>query len=266
MAPLKVFVIILSVVGIVTHINALFLLNSTERGRRIFQREYLTALCITEIWLCVSFSLEATNNPMNRSKLIDIFSIISFAGFSLYQYLLLAFIAIDKFTSIYKPLRYQGLSIKRYTRALIIFGAFVSSSVAVTFLLLHLHNKKDYAKIYQLMSKIIWLPSDMIIFVISIIVYGYFAAVRSKIKQSNACQQLIVSTAIILSFMVFFLIPDLVSVVAVNKYKELYDVFYVMYTLDLVCDALFITFLNRELRTILKRKLCRLNHLITQLS
>ena len=264
MSPLQVFLVILCVLGILMHIIALFLLIPAKRCHRIFQREYLIALCVVEIWLCVSHSVEATSNSKDRSILIDIFSITSFTGVILYQYLLLASIAIDKFISIYVPLRYQSLSIKRYTRGLMIFYAFVSFSVTAIFLSMYFYYEKDYTKVYQLMGKCIWLPGDIIISITLIMVYGYFAAVRSKLKQLDAWRHLIVSTAILLSFFLFYLIPDLISIVAEHKVAELSVVFYIMYTLDLICDALSMTLLNRVFRKTLKKKLCCTNKITPQ--
>ena len=249
MEILCIFVVILCIIGVLMHIITLFLLISTKRCHRIFQREYLITLCFAEIWLCISLCLDSTTIKFNkRSTPMDIFLIISYTGFGLFQYVTLTLIAIDKFTSIYMPLQYQSLTIKRHTRAVITFNAFVSLGVAVTFLSLYFHYKKDYAKVYHLISICVWLPCDVIVLNTLILVYGYFAAIRSKLKQSDEWRQLIVSTAILFSFTLFYVIPDIILVIAGHKIEDLQNVFFMMFTLNLICDALFMTFLNRELR------------------
>ena len=153
------------------------------------------------------------------------------------------------------PLRYQSLPIKRYTTVLIVCNAFVSLSSATTFLSLYFYYEKDYGRVMQI-AVYVWLPFDIMVLLISIAVYGYFAVVRSKLKQLNAWKQLMVSTAILTSFIVLYLIPDLIMVVAGKMPMELLSSFAMMFTLNLICDAFSVTFLNRELRNDLKRTLC----------
>ena len=262
MEPQHIFVTILCIIGILMHMTALFLL--TKSTGRILQREYFLALSCVDIWMCISTSLETVTKVKERSIFFNIFSIISITGIALYQCLLLTFITIDRFVSIYMPLRYQILPIKRYTTVLIIFNACASLSVVVTFLSLYFYFEKDYFRIVALAATCIWLPFDMLVLITSIAVYGYFAAVRSKLKQSNAWRQLIVSTRILLSFILFYLIPDLIFVLAAPIPEELYDVFNIMYILNMICDALTVTFLNRELRRKLIRTMCCSNEIIPE--
>ena len=65
-----------------------------------------------------------------------------------------------------------------------------------------------------------------------------------------------VSTGILTSSIVLYLIPDLIMVVAGQMPLELLNLFAMMFTLNLICDAFSVTFLNRELRNNLKRTLC----------
>ena len=244
------------------HMTALFLLIFTKCSQKILQRAYLIVLCCVDTWFCIlNIWLCIFNELQGRSLPLNIYSIISFTGIVVYQYLLIAFIAIDKFTSVYMPLRYQSLPIKRYTKVFIILNAIVSLTVAVLFLSLYFYYEKDYARILQVAAIYIWLPFDIIVLTISIAVYGYFAAVRSKLKQSNAWRQLIVSTAILLSFLLLYVIPDIIFVVAGHKLEKLYDVFWMMFILNHICDALSVIFLNREIR---KRLLCCANEIIPE--
>ena len=264
--PLQIFIVILCIIGVLMHMTALFLLISTKCKDKILQREYLIALCCVEIWICISCSLELLPIEIQgKSILFQIFSIMSISGIVLYQYLLLSFIAIDRFVSIYMPLRYQSLPIKRYTIVFIMFNACVSLSVALTFLSLYFYYEKDYYRMVPLAAIHIWLPFDIIVLVLSIVVYGYFAVVRSKLKQSNAWKQLIVSTAILISFIVFYLLPDLIMVAMAGEItKDLVDVVTMMYAVNLICDALSVTLLNRELRKKLKRTMCCSNEIIPE--
>ena len=73
-----------------------------------------------------------------------------------------------------------------------------------------------------------------------------------------------VSTGILPSFIVLYLIPDLIMVVAGQMPMELLNLFAMMFTLNLICDALSVAFLNRELRNQLKRTLCCGNEVIPE--
>ena len=259
MENLEIVNVILGIMAILLHGIALFLLTCTKCTHKVLQKEYFIALCCIEVLLCLknSFVLMMMN-IQGRSMLTDSFTIISSTGFATYQYLVLAFIVIDKFTCIYMPLRYNSLFIKRYRNGILIVIAIPALTIASVFLALYLCSKKTYAKLLHLVAMYVWVPFDIIVLIISIFVYGYFAFVRSKLKQLDACRQLLASTAIIVSFILFYIIPDLFIAISGDIHDELFTLF----ILNCICDALFVTFFTKELRKSLQNVMCRSNEVL----
>ena len=265
MGPLTIVAVVLCVTGNLMHIITFFLLKSIKGGCKILQGEYLMVLSCIEIWLCLATSLETTTKKIqDRSLLFDIFSLISTSGIKLSQYLILALIVIDKFASIYMPLRYENHFIRKFTVRiiqLIIFAALVISSI---FSATYFYYEKDYDKVIHLAAICIWIPFDIFVLTISIFVYGYFAAIRSKLKQMDAWRQLLASTAIIVTFVLFYIIPHVIIAVTGEQLAKLNDIWFIFFTVNLICDAFFATFFNREMRKRLINILCRFNEVTPQ--
>ena len=247
------------------HAIALYLLKSIKGAHRILQKKYLVVLCTLEICLLVAFLLESTQDIQERSAVLDTCLITLLTGFVSYQYILLVLILIDKFTCIYMPLRYNSLFTRRYTNRILTFMALMASTIASAFLALYFCYDISYTKVLHLAAICVWVPFDIIVLIISILVYGYFAVVRSKLKQLDAWRQLMASTAILVSFILFYIIPDLTIAITGDAFTGLHDIMFTLFIINSICDAVFITFLNREIRTrFLNMVICRSNEVLPQ--
>ena len=260
---LNVFDIILCIIGISLHTLALLLMKSIKGAHKVLQKEYMMVLCSMEIWICVGFTIASTTHEnQEKSMILNVFLAIFLTGFVSYQYILLALIVIDKFICIYMPLKYNNLFTKRYINGILIVVAITSSSIASAFLALYLCFDKSYTEVLQLAAMCVWVPFDIIVLTISIFVYGYFAAIRSKLKQLDAWRQLLASTAILVSFILFYIIPDFITAITGDDLEGLHSVIFTLFILNSICDAVFVIFLNKVLRKKLKQMLCGSNEVI----
>ena len=263
MKLLHIFDIILCVIGISMHALALLLLKSIKSAKKVLQKVYLVVLCSLEIWICFGFCLaEITQEKQEKSMILDIFLVIFLTGVVSYQYILLALIVTDKFICIYMPLQYNNLFVRRNINGILIAWAIVASTIASAFLALHLCFNKSYTQVLHLTAMYVWVPFDIIVLIISIFVYGYFAAIRSKLKQSDAWRQLIASTAILVSFMLFYIIPDFITAIRGDDIDDIHGVIFTLFIINSICDAVFVIFLNKELRKKLMKMLDRSNEVL----
>ena len=253
----------LNITGIILHTIALTLINfRPQAGTEILQRKKLSALSLSEIWMCVHFTVYwivvFTNNE--QEKWFKALLLEAYSGGALFQYLILLLIVVDKFASVHTHLRYNNSLIKRKMKTIIASIAVLSFCVSVTILTLFLQFDYSYLKIEALLPKCMWIPLDILVVSISITVYGYFAAIRIRLRTLNASRDIFVSVTILTSFLLFYALPDVVYAIlslghlSAEIQEFLSRLCVLCFTMNYTCDALSLLFLNG----IVRRRLWRL--------
>lgn len=178
------------------------------------QRLYLLNLSLSEMCFCVLSIIKGNLSKESTAY----FYVAAWKQFAAVMMFLLSYLmlTIDRFLIAYLNLRYPAVVSLQRTYRLYALCYGISCLVSMAVCLFH---PQDYLLLSRHATTFIWVPGDIIFVVIAIFTYTYIFLTRKKMRhnivkndvaKSGHCSLKTSSTLLILSFVIFYLIPDVI--------------------------------------------------------
>ena len=231
------------IINIISHIVTAYIVHQTE----LSQKEYLINISFAEVLLSLWSIFECFGLKYQLQERLWYQSIMLVLYCSLCVIYLLTMMAliVDRFLSIYYHLRYAGLFVKRKVKLVIACLWLIGTFILVAFELLLHAFQLEYRKTVQIVSNYILIPLDVLLILLLVIVYTYFATVRNRMAHESSYRQVLIPAMITMTFVLFAAVPDAIGL-AVQAIDQ--HILLLLYSLLYFSDAMIILVFNRMTR------------------
>ncbi len=111
---------------------------------------------------------------------------------------------------------------------------------------------------FEVFDKHLWIAYDVFFVILCSITYGLiFFKIRSRRWFNNDKKFFKITSLIILSFIIFILIPDIMFLLYSYRNKIVLEIVSTMWLIGMMVDPVIYIFLQPDLRSLLKSKCCR---------
>ena len=264
-APLPLYAISLAL-----HSLGIYLLTIVQQKSRT-QDAIFVNLSIAEIFMSCC---DLTQNILSRSfvhpLVIDYLTIIQCALFVIPSIWIMTLLALNRFLEVYLNIKYNLMVNRKKMRILLVL--FWVVGILTAFLLVFLRSK--YERISTTIYKFLLPINEGCFFFIAVVSYSYIwrkisvqrTKTRRRMQQFHAQQKEYLRKnffppfLIIVSFITFVLIPDILNLIFVHtlKLKEadlIKSILLVFYVTGFICDALIYIFFQPHVTRLLFYKL-----------
>ena len=243
---LDAVIIILSSVAIILHSFGLILLikarkRSFNNAYFISQHIYLSNLSFSETMFSLTGLLRVVVKFHGYEELNRILFIINTGNF-VQIILFLTALTLDRFLTVYYNLKYILIWDTRKTKIVII----LIYQVSILFIAFSVALIKSIGNAFEIFTFYVWLPIDVLFMVTAVFSYTFLLSKVLKInpvrnQQTKSKKSIIVILGLLLSFTVFSVTPDTISLVkSIRKEKITESMeFYlsISYRLGTIMDA-----------------------------
>lgn len=210
--------ILLSVVVIVNSLALLLLKRGAHSYRHTNQINIITALCIYELvggLISILFYIIKYNVTTMTSKLLDVTLCVTDIYITFNFYFIMGLLTIDRFFVFYLNMKYHYyLPPKKITRLILILSMvlFGCTTIAIILIVLNKMNRLYYWNMLYLIYVII--DVLYILLVMSVYIYIFSVYKRQKeiqrnLRDNNDSFKLLIPSLVIITFVIFSIIPDL---------------------------------------------------------
>lgn len=250
-------VIILSSVAIALHSFGLALLikarnKNYSNAYFISQHLYLTNLSFSETMFSLTGLLRVVVKLHGYEELNRILFIVNTGNF-IQITLFLTALTLDRFLTVYYNLKYILIWNARKTKTVVI----LIYQVVILFIVISITSIESMGKAFEIFTFYVWLPIDVLFMTIAVFSYTYLLSkalkmnpIRSQQAKSRKC--IIVILGLLLSFTVFSVLPDTISLVKSIKNEKIseYMEFYLStsYRLGTIMDAFIYIMFSPDVR------------------
>ena len=227
------------------------------------QKVILINLSIAEIIIAITAgagrTLEVFDHGVRNHK-ESMFLALFYVGVNFVYYLIMIYISIDRLLCIFWNLKYKYYMTIKTIQKIILFIWFLGFISSIP---LYLVPFKDATLILGKVCVIL----DGAFIIISILAYAVIAfKLRERVKKipsmirrnSNQSlskrKHLVVPLCIVLSFVLFYIIPDILFAFEMfTKNRLLFNIVYCWWCTSLSCDPLIYIFFNKKVRSVARR-------------
>ena len=193
------------------------------------------------------------------------------SGMFLYYILVMLLITVDRFIEVHYNIRYHLVWSKRKTKVLL----FLAKVLSICFALVMCITQKNRCQMIYNLSVYFWPTSEGVFIVVAVVTYCYIIRKMYKnyqqdhkhsIRKTRAKQNFYCPTLLIITFVIFWIIPDQIEFFYAFRGEERsmkYELtINVAYVFAMVSDALVYIFTPKAIRTLLWRyaRNCWLHH------
>ncbi|XP_057308065.1 uncharacterized protein LOC130645954 [Hydractinia symbiolongicarpus] len=265
------------------HILGLYLLQNSRYNNEN-QKLLLTHLSLSEVLLCLSGALKHVLTYLNADTAAFYVFALKNTGFSTLYYFMMLALTVDRFCEFYLNIRYP--IIWNSTKTKYIMGLIWSVSTAFCIVIV-LYIPSNSNMVYLISSLYVYPGCEILCMVAIVFTYGYLfmklrqsrrvthsASISSSAKslpsgttdksnRSNASvkrsKRLFVPTFIILTFVIFMVLPDQVYFYLylqdINVSSIVHDLFAISYCIAYASDAIVYIFMSPQVRMTLLKKI-----------
>ena len=276
---------VLSIIPLSLHIFGLVLLWKARRAySNRSQFLFLVNLSLSELVFVILGLLMFVCSILAHEKISFVFLVLQYIGATLVYFFVMIFMTLDRFFEVYFNIKYPLYWNSKSCQRLMLASWVTFFLLAITALV---HPDFDKTLLYHWCYKYIFPSVELAFILIAIFVYSYvFAKIRWKYPTSltnshtshptslinrnrhisqrhqNSSRQMngfYLPTLVIITFILFAILPDFIQFYAHVTHRELSDdmecVIYLMYLLAMTTDALIYVMLSPPLRRMLRRKM-----------
>ncbi len=167
-------------------------------------------------------------------------------------YFAIYLLTADRLIATLNPLKYRIFVTKKRLKRVIIASWSLILILEISFFL--------STEWFKLFDKHMWVTYDIIFAILCFTTYGLiFLKIRSRRWFNNDKKFFKITSLIVLSFIIFILVPNILFHLYAYKYKALLEFLVIMWLTGMMVDPIIYIFLQPDLRSLLKDKFCRRN-------
>uniref|UniRef100_A0A7M6DJS1 G-protein coupled receptors family 1 profile domain-containing protein n=1 Tax=Clytia hemisphaerica TaxID=252671 RepID=A0A7M6DJS1_9CNID len=270
----QLLVVILSLFSTVLHSVGFVLLWRAKKVTNQYNKSqtlYLLHLSFTETLYSISGSLRILANVINRPD-AELWVFIGSSGVFIQLTMILIALTFDRYLAVRYNLRYLLIWTTKKTTIVIASIYFIN----ILFTILSINFLHSIQQAYDVFSQFAWLPLDGVFVTVALLAYGYILhkiaqrklslneTESSRTSSSNHKRRrkpFLMVLALILSFTIFVVVPDIVALVFNRQNKEMSQSveLYLSFSFraGIIVDFFIYVFGCREVRLMLKKCLRR---------
>ena len=234
--------LLLSLVVITNSMALIFLKRNTNGYRNKTQINIITVLCVYELLgglLAILYDAVERNvtSKVTASKLLDVIMCLTDIFIALNYYFIMFLLTVDRFLAIYLNIKYQFYLPPKKIIRLVTIVSMTLLAFAITIAVLIAFNKMN--RLYHWnMLYVLYVVIDIsyIVLVISVYIYIFRVFKRQRKLQTNRAThsdsfKLLIPSLLIVTFIIFSIIPDLFLA---GAYYQIYYVSDIMYKIPFI--------------------------------